>query len=88
MLCEMSCWDYCRWYLHYLKEPWGIQPISWYLSQILWATMANVIPVDKMPKPKDMVFDLLREKDDLVDEAQIKSALRMLSTGDKNGKAD
>lgn len=86
MLEGMTCWQYCRWYLHYLREPWGAKPTNWYASQMLWSSLANIIPLAKMPKPDDLVFNLLRKNVDELDELDemntIKRGMRSLSKDD------
>jgi hypothetical protein len=85
MLKEMTCWQYCRWYLHYLREPWGAAPTNWYSSQMLWASLVSVIPSGKMPKPDELVFNLLRKNVSELDEMNaIKSGMRSLSKDDKS----
>jgi hypothetical protein len=89
MLESMSWLQYCRWYLHYLREPWGSAPENWYSSQMLWAALVNVIPKGKMPKPDELVFNLLRKNVSELDEINaMKRGVRSLTKDNKNAKAN
>lgn len=57
----MPWYVYCRWYLHYLREPYGSMVDHFYQSQNLWAALASLLG-KKAPSLDDCTYRLIQKK--------------------------
>lgn len=79
---KSMCWtQYCRWYLHYLREPWGAKPLNYYLSHLVFATLAAV--VKKVPKIEECVYSTMPKKqnEEMISDDELKAKLSQMIRG-------